>query len=410
MTANDCYVIGKILYEMKWIRNGIEWFIEALRLCEREKKSLDLTKMILHDISKGYRELNDSTQYVIWTKRLLESKPDFDEETIRDLEVMVDVHQLRINEATMGRQSEQETSETQEKMTPSKEETRKAFRALCRNEMVVPHDVGKRLKCWYFEGHHQFCTIARFKAEQLFLDPDVLLIHDAISDAEIQTIKDIALPELEIVPIDDDDENTTMFNNPSKKMTFDRHQSVSISKVTQRVSDMTGLWAELQLLTVSNYGVGGHYVPHLDSTDLMEEEEIVKYLKSKYQLKRLTKQFLHFQKTRMLHFFRIATVLFYLSDVEQGGATVFPFLGLSVFPVKGAALVWTNLLPTGKSDLNLVHGACPVLRGSKWVATKWIDAKNQELRKLCLKNYTIEDLSNYKPFKPTLRKSLYSLE
>jgi prolyl 4-hydroxylase len=40
---------------------------------------------------------------------------------------------------------------------------------------------------------------------------------------------------------------------------------------------------------------------------------------------------------------RIATALFYLNDVTFGGATVFPFLGLAVQPVKGSALFWYNL-------------------------------------------------------------------
>lgn len=55
-----------------------------------------------------------------------------------------------------------------------------------------------------------------------------------------------------------------------------------------------------------------------------------------------------------------------MSDVSQGGATVFTELGLSVFPEKNSALVWTNLHPSGEGDISTRHAACPVLRGSKW--------------------------------------------
>lgn len=55
-----------------------------------------------------------------------------------------------------------------------------------------------------------------------------------------------------------------------------------------------------------------------------------------------------------------------MSDVAQGGATVFSELGLSVFPVKNAALFWMNLHPSGENDVAMLHGGCPVLRGSKW--------------------------------------------
>ncbi|CAH2076660.1 unnamed protein product, partial [Iphiclides podalirius] len=55
-----------------------------------------------------------------------------------------------------------------------------------------------------------------------------------------------------------------------------------------------------------------------------------------------------------------------MSEVAQGGATVFTDLGLSVFPIKNAALFWMNVLPSGEGNERTRHAACPVLRGSKW--------------------------------------------
>lgn len=60
--------------------------------------------------------------------------------------------------------------------------------------------------------------------------------------------------------------------------------------------------------------------------------------------------------------------LFKLSDVEKGGATVFPYLKLRVEPKKGSAVFWYNLKHSGYADPRTLHSGCPVLLGSKWVA------------------------------------------
>ena len=62
----------------------------------------------------------------------------------------------------------------------------------------------------------------------------------------------------------------------------------------------------------------------------------------------------------------------YLSEVPLGGWTAFPRLGVAVQPRKGSAVYWHNLKRSGRSDMHMLHGGCPVILGSKWVANKWI--------------------------------------
>ena len=53
-----------------------------------------------------------------------------------------------------------------------------------------------------------------------------------------------------------------------------------------------------------------------------------------------------------------------------GGATVWPFLGVNVFPEKGSAVWWFNTKSDSVPDLETKHAACPVLLGQKWSKLK----------------------------------------
>lgn len=65
------------------------------------------------------------------------------------------------------------------------------------------------------------------------------------------------------------------------------------------------------------------------------------------------------------------TAMVFLNDVEAGGQTEFPMLGISIPPQQGALLAWNNALPDGTPNNATLHAARPVERGVKYVITKW---------------------------------------
>jgi len=90
---------------------------------------------------------------------------------------------------------------------------------------------------------------------------------------------------------------------------------------------------------------------------------------------------------------RIVTVLMYLHEPEFGGETVFPNTevplersekgwgknfsecgnrGRAAVVKKGDALIFWSMKPGGELDPGSSHAGCPVVRGEKWTATKWI--------------------------------------
>jgi prolyl 4-hydroxylase len=69
---------------------------------------------------------------------------------------------------------------------------------------------------------------------------------------------------------------------------------------------------------------------------------------------------------------RVATIIMYLNDVEEGGETVFPKAGVSVAPRKGVAVYFRYTNQLGQLDPMSWHGGAPVRKGEKWIMTKWL--------------------------------------
>ncbi len=97
---------------------------------------------------------------------------------------------------------------------------------------------------------------------------------------------------------------------------------------------------------IANYGLGGQYSTHHDSNGYYEG--LVTTTSAN--------QYRHNQAVGD----RFVTVMGYLSEVELGGTTVFPLIGVRSPVEKGAIVLWFNLMDNGIRDGWGYHGGCPV--------------------------------------------------
>lgn len=149
---------------------------------------------------------------------------------------------------------------------------------------------------------------------------------------------------------------------------FKRGEDEVIAAVEERIARWSLLPVSHQeSLQVLQYGPGQQYRPHFD---FFQDNTTVQNGGNRH-----------------------TTVLVYLSDVEEGGETVFPLLPpaagqegdaslsecaakhLAVKPRKGTALLWRNLTPEGQLEPRSLHAGCPVIKGTKYALAKWVRAR-----------------------------------
>ncbi|XP_031563908.1 prolyl 4-hydroxylase subunit alpha-1-like [Actinia tenebrosa] len=220
-----------------------------------------------------------------------------------------------------------------------------------------------RLNC-YYDNRHPGSYLRPSKVETLNLNPRIEIFRDVLSDNEVDEIISLARPKLLRAGVNNLETGITELADYriSKNAWLRDQDSELVQKIDQRIGVLTGLnMNTAEHLQVNNYGLGGQYEPHVDHALNMSISPI-----------------------RELGWGnRIATLMFYLSDVQAGGATVFIKLNVHSRPSKGDALFWYNLKKSGEGDLDTLHAGCPVLLGDKWVANKWIHEYGNEFLRPC---------------------------
>jgi prolyl 4-hydroxylase len=133
---------------------------------------------------------------------------------------------------------------------------------------------------------------------------------------------------------------------------FQRGENELIRRVERRISELISYPVENgEPIQILYYQPGAEYKPHFDFFDPALPGN---------------------DKVLAMGGQRVSTLVMYLNDVEAGGSTIFPEVGLDVLPRRGNAVYFAYTTPDGQLDRRTLHGGSPVTSGEKWIATKWL--------------------------------------
>jgi prolyl 4-hydroxylase len=184
--------------------------------------------------------------------------------------------------------------------------------------------------------------------------PRIVVLGNLLSEQECEAMVAYAEQRLQRSPVvaDSDGQLRVHEHRTSRGAMLQRGETGLVARIEARLAALTK-WPVAcgEGLQILRYERGNEYRPHYDWFDPA-----------------LPGPRKHLERGGQ----RNATIIMYLSDVERGGATSFPNLGLEVQPQKGGAVFFLNTDGSGAPDAQTLHAGEPVVGGTKMIATKWL--------------------------------------
>jgi prolyl 4-hydroxylase len=141
-------------------------------------------------------------------------------------------------------------------------------------------------------------------------------------------------------------------NRTSEGIWYERGEDPFIQRLDRRIASLMNWPVENgEGLQILHYGITGEYRAHFDYFPPDQPGSAVHTARGGQ---------------------RVATLVIYLNDVADGGATTFPQAGISVAANRGGAVYFRYMNGQRQLDPLTLHAGAPVLAGDKWIMTKWV--------------------------------------
>ena len=152
------------------------------------------------------------------------------------------------------------------------------------------------------------------------------------------------MPSRLLAPIEDPEFRT------SESCNLDPHDPL-VQSIEARIEQVTGIEKPFgETIQGQRYAVGQQFKPHHDFFFTTQE---------------------YWEAQEKAGGQRTWTAMMFLNEPEEGGQTFFPQAKVKITPRRGNLLAWNNLDAEGCPNARSVHQGLPVLRGVKYIITKW---------------------------------------
>ena len=179
--------------------------------------------------------------------------------------------------------------------------------------------------------------------------PALRVLDGLLTDAECDELIALARPRMErALTVDADGKQQVDHRRTSVGMFFKLGELPLVAQLEQRIAALFDIpVSHGEGLQILHYLPGQEYQPHFDWFDPAQPGYATITGRGGQ---------------------RIASVVMYLNTPEAGGGTAFPEAGLTVTALRGSAVYFAY----EGGDASSLHAGLPVLRGEKWIATKWL--------------------------------------
>lgn len=185
------------------------------------------------------------------------------------------------------------------------------------------------------------------------VNPNLAVLDGVLTDTECEQLIRLANNKVKPSEVIEPDGRRHISQVRTSEGTYFAHaENAIVDRLERRLAALIGKPVDhAEPLQILHYLPGGEYLPHHDYF-VPKDDAYSEVLSTGGQ--------------------RVATMIVYLNQVAGGGETVFPELELTVRPRRGSAVYFEYCNGTGDLDSRLLHAGCPVSKGEKWIATKWI--------------------------------------